>query len=378
MSNSTWNSFMNLYQSVVDEKDRTDTSKLKRANDVLSQKYLPKKIKWYPIYSDRPNAWQADLMFEPYVNSRGERIIQAILCVINVNTKYAFAEAVDYVKNAKATEGRDWRDKSKRVSLSNKDAPKVLRAFKKILAHMDRETETLNRFENFKGSVQFKIDRLYVDEGSEFKGEFTKFCSDEGIRLVIFKPNEGTKRRLAIVERFNRTLRRYMDKQIEMNGKKQIKDLLPAVMNMYNKFSNHRGVSEYFRKDMKKGETWQKSGKEKARFFPAMMHANGVEDDYIQFMINKTRGVEKHYENKIKSLTPGTRVKYYKRSEKFKKQRGSTMSEPITLKGRHKYKHLVNGNIRYGEGASYELEGERQRYLPYELELAQKNKKQKK
>ena len=47
---------------------------------------------YYPIYSDNPGGWQADLMFMPYTNSRNETRLHAILCVININSKYAFAE----------------------------------------------------------------------------------------------------------------------------------------------------------------------------------------------------------------------------------------------------------------------------------------------
>ena len=60
-------------------------------------------------------------MFEPWLNSSGQKILQAILCVININTRYAFATTVDYVKNVKAMEEREWNSKNTHVLLNNKD-----------------------------------------------------------------------------------------------------------------------------------------------------------------------------------------------------------------------------------------------------------------
>ena len=45
---------------------------------------------YYPIYSDNPGGWQADLMLLPYTNSKNKTRLHAILGVININSKYAF------------------------------------------------------------------------------------------------------------------------------------------------------------------------------------------------------------------------------------------------------------------------------------------------
>ena len=79
---------MNLYKDTVHDDYQVQPDKLTKANEDLSQRRLDKRaIQWYPIYADTPNSYQADLMIEPYVNSKGEKILQAILCVININTK---------------------------------------------------------------------------------------------------------------------------------------------------------------------------------------------------------------------------------------------------------------------------------------------------
>ena len=57
----------------------------------FTKRKMPKVEDWYPVYADRPNSYQADLMFEHYVNSKTEVVLQAILCVLNINTKYMFA-----------------------------------------------------------------------------------------------------------------------------------------------------------------------------------------------------------------------------------------------------------------------------------------------
>ena len=47
----------------------------------FTKKKMPKVEDWYLIDADRPNSYQADLMFEPYVNSKKELVLQIILCV---------------------------------------------------------------------------------------------------------------------------------------------------------------------------------------------------------------------------------------------------------------------------------------------------------
>ena len=51
---------------------------------------------YYPIYSNNPAQWQADLMFLPYTNVKNETRLHAILCIININNKYAFARMLPF------------------------------------------------------------------------------------------------------------------------------------------------------------------------------------------------------------------------------------------------------------------------------------------
>ena len=83
-----------------------------KAEDV-SQKFIPKDIVWYLIYAYRPDSYQADHIFEHIINTKGEKILQAIFCIININTRYAFAEPVDYTRNIKKQDQLARNDKRK-------------------------------------------------------------------------------------------------------------------------------------------------------------------------------------------------------------------------------------------------------------------------
>ena len=51
---------------------------------------------YYPIYSDTPRGWQADLMFIPYTNLKKETRLHAFLCLVNINTKFSFVRQCNY------------------------------------------------------------------------------------------------------------------------------------------------------------------------------------------------------------------------------------------------------------------------------------------
>ena len=378
--------FADLYNKTVDVHHHIPQEGVAK-DPYQTKKPMPKVEDWYPIYSDTPNSYQADLMFEPYLNSKNETILQAILCVINVNTKYAFAQAMDYTKNYKGMDEEDWKKKpDKRLRLSHKEAPLVLRSFKRIEQDMTKEATLLNRTGVYGTDIKFQIDTLYVDEGGEFKGVFKNYCESKGIHVHPFLNVEfdELKWRLGIVERFNRTLRGLLEKEKAIQGKKPFKDLLPQCLAKYNRHTNHRGVSAYFRRDNYRGQYFRpktKGQKRPVRLFPAMMLVAGSEQKYMAMKKQRTREVDSLYHDTISELKPGALVRYYKRPKgKFQKERGSTMSEPVEVKGVHRYSHRT-GYTRTGErrankiGSSYELKGVRARFMPYELELWNPKKK---
>ena len=387
--NPLLNVFVDLYKKSVSVSTLPSTEQKADIDESLSQKRLPKNIQWYPIYADRPNSYQADLMFEPTTNSRGEHLLQAILCVININTKYAFAEPVDYKRNLTKQEERAWNDKKTTLPVNNKTPELVLRAFKRLLENMKYEAQVLHTFHEFDKPVKFHIDRLYMDDGGEFKGVFRQYCDTHNISVHIFRKDEGSKRRLAVVERFNKTMRLYLEKQRKVEGNRPLAELIPNILDLYNRHHNNRAVSTFFRKDLDKGTSWyrdeedapdKKDEEDKVRYFPAMMLFPGKEQEYIQYMKKKTQAVDKHYAKTIQKLVPGTRVRYFKRKEDkiFKKSRGSTLSEPHTVQAQHTYSYNHKGKERQRLGPSFTLDDTSQRYLPYEMDILPKNKKHRK
>ena len=75
----------------------------------------------------------------------------------------------------------DWKKKARKIKLTNKDSRLVLRSFKRIEKDMTAEARLLNSILEYKKSVTFKIDTLYVDEGGEFMAEFFKYCDSKDI-----------------------------------------------------------------------------------------------------------------------------------------------------------------------------------------------------
>lgn len=368
------NVFANLYTKTV--QVQPEEGALQQAKEDLTEVPFPRKeVHWYPIYADRPNSYQVDLMFEPIKNAKQEKILQALLTCVNINTKYAFCEPVDYTKKLSKLEDAEFKAKvPKKIPVNNKDAGKVLTAFKRIQNNMQGEADVLNEFLG-QNDVHFQIDRVYVDEGGEFKGSFASYCQEQKIHIVTFKKNEGSKRRMAVVERFHRTLRRllYTLKKIYPT-QAQLKHNIPIALDLYNRKNNHKELQRFFRSKFKKGERIVDEHRQKVRYFPAMMVLPGMEEEYIRWKQRQENDVDDYYKEHLDRLTPGTEVKYYKRSQetndKFGKFGGGTLSDVVRISKEHRY-----GPNESRLGPSFELEGTRQRYLPYELKLVSKNKK---
>ena len=152
--------------------------------------------------------------------------------------------------------------------------------------------------------------------------------------------------------------------------------MIAPGLRRYNRYDNHRSIEKFFRRRLAKHEKWgeQKRG-EQSRFFPALMLKEGVEDDYIAYMQQKTYAVDASYNPQHALLQPGTMVRYIVRPEDrtFGKAGKGTLSQPVRLVGLHHYDRPTDKRTRQGVrtertmAASYELEGTTQRFLPYEL-----------
>lgn len=364
-----------LYRSSlkdVEEAHPVSEQQLVLANDELTEKYFPRKsVKWYPVFADQPNSYQADLMFEKVSNSKGVKILQALLCVININTRYAFVVPVQYTVNYKKEYDSAWTPdgKSKNIPVSNKEAGKVLNALKDVIRAMRGEQEILNDALELKNEVEFKIDRLYTDEGGEFKGMFHAFLEnptpipiDNGEIVIdpvshfVFKKGEGSKRRLSIVERFIRTFRRLLEKQKVMNPQlTRLMDRIPEALDLYNRYLNHRSIEKFLKHI--DGEEFKEDTEQ--RYFPAMMTLPGIEEKYIDYMRKRHKQVEQFYSGKIEDILTKKDVKYFKRNwenDIFGKAGGST---------------LKSGRVsqRNEKGPSFKFSDMKQKYMPYEIVL---------
>ena len=228
-------------------------------SDFERPKFNRKEIQWYNIYSPVSNSYQADLMFMKY-EKKGVKYVDSILSMININTRYLLAAVVgtdkkgEIIRKVDGDDAEGWfleneKVKKKKVSTNKeivssyktrknrnfgqKTALQTSKALQKILDSLPEEKEKLikdkakrdatkkelikeleeegeeipyhDRIQ--KGTPNIDIDRIFVDEGVEFKKEFNEKCMDNGIKLYVFKKEEGSKRILGIIERSHFILR---------------------------------------------------------------------------------------------------------------------------------------------------------------------------
>ena len=70
-----------------------------------------------------------------------------------------------------------------------------------------------------------------------------------------------------------------MEKEMKINGKKSIKDLIAGALDMHNRYLNNRLIKDFFRKTKSASLIIRRIGG--SRFFPAMMILPGIEEEYI-------------------------------------------------------------------------------------------------
>jgi hypothetical protein len=86
----------------------------------INRKQAEKIKEFYPIYSDVPHAWQADLLKIPYNKATSKESVRLhhFLVLININTKFCFVEHLlfkgktkddDYKPGKKAPIGLKWK-----------------------------------------------------------------------------------------------------------------------------------------------------------------------------------------------------------------------------------------------------------------------------
>ena len=154
-------------------------------------KRIIKKFDKRKVYSQfKDNIWGVDLA-EMQSLSRKNKGIEYLLCVIDLDSKYAFV-----------------------VPLKDKKGTSIVNAFNKIIKQSNR-----------------KPNKIWVGQGGEFYNNvFKKWLSDNDI-IMYSTCNEG---KSVIAERFIRTLKNKLYKHMTANGKNVYYDVLDDVVNKYS------------------------------------------------------------------------------------------------------------------------------------------------
>lgn len=164
-----------LYNEWVDKQEQEQINKTK---------HKTKQIFTHPIIAG-PNAYQCDIVFfDKYMTIN--KNYNCILCFVEITTKYAYA-----------------------YPLKSKEAEEVFTAFNLFLKDAK------------------KLKQIELDGGNEFN-KIIKYCEDKNILTLIYN---GDKNSMAIVERFNRTLRNHIKKVSK--GHVWI-DKLNSIVKQYN------------------------------------------------------------------------------------------------------------------------------------------------
>ena len=172
----------------------TKSSSLKRNSSILADelhKPVIKKFDKRKVYSQfKDIIWGVGLA-DMQSLSRKNKGIKYLLCTIDLYSKYAFV-----------------------IPLKDKKGISIVNAFNKIIKQFNR-----------------KPNKIWVDQGGEFYNNvFKKWVSDNDI-IMYSTYNEG---KLAVAERFIRTLKNKLYKHMTVTDKNVFYDVLDDAVNKYN------------------------------------------------------------------------------------------------------------------------------------------------
>ena len=167
----------------------SDIEKKKLADEL--HKPIIKKFKRRKVYSSfKDNIWGVDLA-DMQLISKFNKGVKYLLCVIDLFSRYAWV-----------------------VPLKNKKIVSIINAFQSILKKSDR-----------------KPNKIGVDHGSKFcNNHFKKWLKDNEIEMYSTH-NEG---KSVVAERFIKTLKNKIYKQLATAGKNVYFDVLDDIVNKYN------------------------------------------------------------------------------------------------------------------------------------------------
>ena len=161
-------------------------------------KRINKKSSGFPIVG-KVGHYQVDLTFLDQYKSQNKGYHIILVCV-EVNSKYAYARA-----------------------LKNKNQDTIIDSIKSIIEEAENNMTT----------CVSSITHIQSDNGSEFKnGKMDRFLQDKEIKQSFCQA--GDKKCLAIAERFNRTIKNYLNKWMTANNSVIWHDKLQDFIFNYN------------------------------------------------------------------------------------------------------------------------------------------------
>ena len=169
-----------------------------------------KDDKFFSIYADRPGSFQADICFIP--ENQVFNRYQGIVCLISTNRKIAWAVGFKAPRDANTGVRR-------RQIRAEQMYP--------LLARCIDEIE--RRF-------HVQVQQIESDDESMFKGNCRRALQQRGISQYFVKPSVSGpfKTKLGVVERFNRTIKMYLNKLMAGYETPNWAALLPEALYYYN------------------------------------------------------------------------------------------------------------------------------------------------
>lgn len=190
---SGFNGIDKLYRQARSEGlkiKREDVKEFLDGEDVYQQ--FMKKEEYNSYIADEPlDEFQIDLI---YMKDLSKNDFSYVLTCIDICTRVGDAEPV-----------------------KTKGAEDVLEAFKKIIQRIGKPKQ------------------IYADSGSEWKGVFGKYLTDNDIKSIFVLTHAP------YVERFNQTLKNMLFKAMTVKGYGKWRDILPQIVQNYNN-SYHRVI----------------------------------------------------------------------------------------------------------------------------------------
>ena len=166
--------------------------------------------KFFPIYADRPGSFQADICFMP--ENQVFNGYQGIVCLISTNRKIAWATA--------------YRAPRDGMTGHRKRQIRAEQMYPLLVQCID---EMEHRF-------HIEVKQIESDDENMFKGVCREQLRQRGISQYFVKPSVSGpfKTKLGVVERFNRTIKLFLNKLMVGYNTPNWVPLLPEALYYYN------------------------------------------------------------------------------------------------------------------------------------------------